>query len=125
MFLARLGNVAVSRIYAPIRRFADLKKQLFVMQPPPVVVHIHAEAGEGDNIAFLRYLPLLLDKGYTVRYEAKPSLLKLAQGSFPNIEVVPQAEDYPGALGIKDDFDYHLPITNLPFIFGTDIYTVP
>src|SRR5260221_721769 len=54
MFLARLGNVAVSRIYARIRRFADLKKQLFVMQPPPVVVHIDAEAGEGDNIAFLR-----------------------------------------------------------------------
>ncbi len=124
MFLARLGNVAVSRIYAPIRRFADLKKQLFVMQPPPASIHIHAEAGEGDNIAFLRYLPLLLNKGYTVRYEAKPSLLKLAQGSFPNIEIVPQAEDYPGTLGIRD-FDYHLPITNLPLVFGTDIDTVP
>src|SRR5258706_14573504 len=94
------------------------------MQPPPASIHIHAEAGEGDNIAFLRYLPLLLNKGYTVRYEARPSLLKLAQGSFPNIEIVPQAEDYPGTLGIKD-FDYHLPITNLPLIFGTDIDTVP
>jgi hypothetical protein len=94
------------------------------VQMRPTVLHVHTEAGHGDNIAMLRYLPLLVERGYTVRYECDPLLLELAKVSLPGIEVIPRAVDYPGALGLKP-FDYHIPIGDLPHVFGTDIDTVP
>jgi hypothetical protein len=90
----------------------------------PTVIHVHTEAGHGDNIAILRYLPLLAGNGYKVRYECDPSLIDLVKDSMPQIEVMPRALDYPGALGLKP-FDYHIPIGDLPHAFGTDIDTVP
>ncbi len=108
-------------LFVPMQRFT---RPLFEMQPPPALIHIHAESGDGDNICLMRYLPLLMAKGYTVRYEARANFLKLASDSLKGIEVTPQALDYPGALGVKD-FDYHLPIGEIMYQFGTDIDTVP
>jgi hypothetical protein len=100
-------------------------RPLFDWQPPPAVVHVHAESGAGDNFALLRFLPLLAERGYTVRYEARDDFFNLVRGSLPaEIEVVPQALDYPGSVGLKN-FDYHLPVGELPHVFGTDIDTVP
>jgi len=124
LFLSRLENTTFKPLYAAMRRFVTPLKQLFVMQPPPVIVHIHADAGEGDNIAFLRYLPILAEKGYKVRYEARDGMLKLAQGSLNNVEVIPLANDFPGISGLPE-FDYHLPIAIIPFIFQTELDTIP
>src|SRR5437899_10788994 len=44
--------------------------------------------------------------------------------SFPSVKVVPQAVDYPGAIGIRP-FDYHQPIGALPHVLDTEIDTVP
>jgi tetratricopeptide (TPR) repeat protein len=89
-----------------------------------VVIHVHSEAGYGDNLCMLRYLRLMTQMGYKVRYEAATGLQELAAGSFPDVEVLPRAPDYPGALGLKK-FDYHLPIGELPYVFKTDIDSVP
>lgn len=124
LFSARLKNESFGPLYGSIRRFSKSKKQMFVMQPPPAVVHIHPDAGEGDNIAMMRYLPLLVSKGYTVRYEARKGAFKLAHDSFSNVEVLPLASDFPGTSGLPD-FDYQLSITDLPFMFQTDIDTIP
>jgi hypothetical protein len=110
----------VTAIYTPHHRF---RKPHWRCQRD-AVVHVHTEAGYGDNIAMLRYLPLFEEFGCTVRYECDPLLLDLAQRCFPNIEMMPRAVDYPGALDIKD-FDYHLPIGELPHRFGTDIDNIP
>jgi len=105
----------------PMLRFAA---PAWKREPPPARIHVHAEAGHGDNICCARYLKLLVDGGYDVRYEAYPEMVPLMQRSFPAVRVVPQAIDYPGAIGIEQ-FDYHQPIGGLPHAFGTDIDTVP
>ena len=93
-------------------------------EPPPARIHVHHEAGMGDNLCMARYLPMLRDRGYDVRYETHESMVDLIRGSIPGIEVVNKSPDYPGALGIQP-FDYHLPMGSFPAVLGTDIDTVP
>jgi hypothetical protein len=89
-----------------------------------VIIHVHYEAGAGDNLCMVRYLTMLTERGYQVRYECADELVDLMRSSMPWIEVVPKAKDYPGALGIMP-FDYHIPIGSLPAVLGTDIDSVP
>lgn len=114
-------NTSDPALYLPMRRF---DRPLFTMQPAPAIVHVHAEAGAGDNIAMWRYFPMLVERGYTVRYEIRDELLEVARDSLTDVEVVPLALDYPGAVGLKH-FDYHCPIGQLPYAFDTDLDTVP
>jgi len=108
-------------LYVPLLRFS---KPLWKGEPAPSRLHIHQEAGAGDNLCCARYLKLLVDKGYDVRYEAYPDMVSLIARSFPDVKVIPQTPDYPGVVGIEM-FDYHQPIGGLPHVFGTDIDTVP
>lgn len=122
MFAARTECKSFSALFRSDNRFD--KTLRFNMQPPPAVVHIHADAGNGDNFLLMRYMPLLAQKGYTVRYETRPNTVKLARDSFPEIDTIPIAEDFPGTTDLPP-FDYHLPIPELPFLFETDIGTIP
>ncbi len=88
------------------------------------ILLIHAEAGMGDNIIYSRFLRDFVAKGFDVRYEGHPDMCPLIQRSFPEVEVVERAPDYPGSVGIKN-FDYHLPLGSLPYTLGTDYDTVP
>lgn len=88
------------------------------------ILLIHAEAGMGDNFAFVRFLPEFVKRGFEVRYEAHPEMAALIQRSYPDVEVVPRALDFPGAVGLKP-FDYHLPLGSMAHVLGTDIDTVP
>lgn len=117
----RLYERTQKALYVPLIRF---NKPLWKNEPPPSKIHIHMEAGAGDNIVCARYLKLMIDKGYEVRYETYGDMVGLMQRSFPDVKVVTQAPDYPGAIGI-DEFDYHQPIGGLPHVFETDIDTVP
>lgn len=119
-------ETTVQALYIPHHRFNKPKWDGKIPMEPtdkPIIVHVHTEAGHGDNIAVLRFLPVMVERGYHVRYECDPALIELAGYSMPEIEVVPRAVDYPGALGIKD-FDFHIPIGDLPHAFGTEIDTV-
>src|SRR5260370_13226880 len=51
-------------------------------------------------------------------------MLLMMQRSFTAVKMVPQAADFPGALGIET-FDYHIPIGELPHVFETEVDTVP
>lgn len=108
-------------LYVPMNRF---RAPMWKGEPPPASIHVHAEAGFGDNLCCARYLNLLVDRGYDVRYEAYENMLELMQRSFPQVKTMPQAPDYPGAVGIPP-FDYHLPLGELPHVFGTEVDTVP
>ena len=70
-------------------------------EPAPATIHVHNEAGHGDNIALLRYLPILVERGYKVHYEADPKLLDLAVRSFPDVVCMPRSVDYPGSARSK------------------------
>jgi len=119
-------------LYVPVNRFDSpmwngepaLSNDDCVNLKSPARIHVHAEAGFGDNLCCARYLQLMVDDGYDVRYEAYENMLSLMQRSFPGVKVVPQAIDYPGAIGIEA-FDYHIPIGELPHVFGTEVDTVP
>ena len=117
----RKSNRTSPSLYTPPRRFTH---PLFALQPPPAKVHVHYESGAGDNIALWRYFPLLLQRGYSVRYEVWHDLYRLAQTNLSGVEIVPMAQDYPGGLGLSR-FDYHSPIGELPYVFGTDMDTIP
>ncbi len=108
--------------HSPFTRFEQHK--LWRNQPPPASIHIHLEAGAGDNINFVRYLKLLVDKGYDVRYETYYDMVDLMTRSFPDVKVTGRALDYPGAEGLEP-FDYHHPICGLPHVLGTEIDTIP
>ena len=121
-------------LYLPMTRFTlprwkgqppAIERSTDIRAPQgPAVIHVHAEAGSGDNLSLCRYLRPMVQLGYRVRYEAMDDMVDLIRGSFPEVEVMPRAADYPGALGVKP-FDYHCPIGSLPAVMKTDIDTIP
>ncbi len=119
------GNPA---LYLPMKRFTLPRWKgegpRSASHDRPAVIHVHYEAGAGDNLCLVRYLNVLVDWGFEVRYECAPEMMTLIQHSMPNVKVLPKAPDYPGALGIEA-FDYHIPIGSLPAVLGTDIDSVP
>jgi hypothetical protein len=123
----REHNRANPALYLPLRRFTlpRWKGEPAIKEDgTPALIHVHYEAGAGDNLSCVRYLNVLLEMGFRVRYETAPEMVGLMKTSFPEVEIVPKAPDYPGALGIQP-FDYHIPIGSLPAVLGTDIDTVP
>lgn len=116
----------VPSIMVPQHRFAKPK---WKGEPPEIdgrktIIHVHTEAGHGDNISMLRYFNDLLGLGYEVHYECDPLLISLVERNFPQVVVMPRCRDYPGVVGIKP-FDFHIPIGDLPHAFGTDLNTIP
>ena len=78
---------------------------------------LHAEQGFGDTLQFIRYLPLVEQRGGKVIIECQPELqrvLRTAAGG----SVVARGQEI-GA------FDVHCPLLNLPRIFGTTPRTIP
>jgi len=80
---------------------------------------VHPEQGFGDTLHFIRYIPMIKQqKGGKIVVETHKELKRL----FENIDGI----DY---LFSKNepipDFDCHVPLISLPFIFGTNIDTIP
>jgi hypothetical protein len=78
----------------------------------------HAEQGFGDTLQFVRYLPLLRDRGARITLAAPPPLLRLLRASLPGIAVITKGDDLPR-------WDVHVPLMSLPRLFGTTPATVP
>jgi len=82
---------------------------------------VHYEQGLGDNIQFVRYLPMVKARGGTVIYETRKSLFGLLR-AVPGIdELIEASLDSRPAL----NFDYYVPLMELPRIFGTKLETIP
>ncbi|HWB55124.1 MAG TPA: tetratricopeptide repeat-containing glycosyltransferase family protein [Tepidisphaeraceae bacterium] len=81
-------------------------------------VLVHAEQGFGDTIQFVRYAPLIAERGGKVVLECQPELRRLFE-TLPNVQrVVTVGEALP-------DFNLHCPTMSLPFAFGTTIDSIP
>jgi len=82
---------------------------------------VHYEQGLGDNIQFIRYLPMVKAAGGTVILEVDGSLLGLLQ-SFDGIDELVEA-----SYDTKPDveFDVCVSVLDLPGIFRTTLQTIP
>ena len=79
---------------------------------------VHAEQGLGDTLQFIRYAPLVQQRGGRVLVQCQPALLSLL-GSCPGVDqLLAQGENLP-------EFDVHAPLLSLPGIFRTDLATIP
>ena len=79
---------------------------------------LHAEQGLGDTIQFIRYAPLVRQRGGRVFVVCQPELKRLLQ-SAPGIDVLAASgEQVPM-------FDVHLPMLSLPHVLGTTAANIP
>jgi len=79
---------------------------------------IHAEQGAGDVLQFLRYVPLLAERGGRVLVEVQPELKRLAMSLKGAEAVIGRGEPLPA-------FDEHCPVLSLMLAFGTTVTNVP
>jgi tetratricopeptide (TPR) repeat protein len=79
---------------------------------------LHAEQGLGDTLQFVRYAPLVKQRGGTVLLEAPAPLLPLLRRCAGIDQLLPQGGPLP-------DFATHAPLLSLPALLHTTLATVP
>jgi hypothetical protein len=79
---------------------------------------LHAEAGFGDSIQFVRYAPLVAKRGGKVIFGCQPELTEL----FRQIEGIHEFAVPSKPLPL---FDVHCPLLSLPLAFGTTLDSIP
>ena len=75
------------------------------------------EQGFGDIIQFIRYAPMIKSKGGTVALGTFPKIIRLLS-TVKGLDRVFHQEPI-------SNFDYQIPLMSLPYIFNTDIDTIP
>jgi tetratricopeptide (TPR) repeat protein len=79
---------------------------------------LHAEQGFGDTLQFIRYAPLVRERGGRVLVACQRPLHRIL-ASCPGIdELAAQGDPIPA-------FDVHAPLLSLPRLFGTTVATIP
>ena len=79
---------------------------------------LHAEQGLGDTLQFVRYAPLVAERGARVVLEVQRPLARLVE-TLPGVtQIVAKGDCLP-------DFDLHCPLLSLPRAFRTKLETIP
>jgi tetratricopeptide (TPR) repeat protein len=79
---------------------------------------LHAEQGFDDTIQFIRYAPLVAQKGARVIVECQREVASLLKGLEGIGHIVMQGDQLPA-------FDIHCPLLSLPLVFNTTIDRIP
>ncbi|MFO1056238.1 MAG: tetratricopeptide repeat protein [Dongiaceae bacterium] len=79
---------------------------------------LHAEQGFGDTIQFVRYVPLVKQRGGRVVLEVQPELDRLCRSVGGHDEYRLRGQALP-------PFDLHASLLTLPHIFRTTLETIP
>jgi len=79
---------------------------------------LHAEQGQGDTIQFIRYAPLVQQRGGRVVVECQATLISLLAGCRGIDQLVASGAPLP-------PFDLHCPLLSLGRIFKTDMASIP
>ena len=82
------------------------------------VILLHAEGGFGDTLQFVRYAPLLAERGVNIVLRVQAPLVRLLRRCFPQLAITADDEPLPA-------HDLHCPMLSLPHVFGTTLETVP
>jgi Flp pilus assembly protein TadD len=79
---------------------------------------LHAEQGLGDTIQFIRFAPLVRERGGSVVVECQPVLCRLLETA-PGIDrLVARGEPLPA-------FDTHAPLLSVPGLLETTVASIP
>lgn len=79
------------------------------------------EQGYGDVFQFVRYLPLIDERGGRVVFECPQDVTDLLAPSLPGVEIVPMtSRDAPSV-----PFDCYASLLSLPHLFGTTLESIP
>jgi tetratricopeptide (TPR) repeat protein len=79
---------------------------------------LYAEGGFGDAIQYVRFAPMVAERGATVILQAQADLLPLFR-AIPGVSAVyARGEPLP-------KFDFQSPLPSLPMILGTTLQTIP
>ena len=95
----------------------DISKNLNIITKS-IKLYIYPEQGLGDTIQFLRFGKILKGKNIFSIFECPTELLPLVESSCLFDKVVCQGDDLP-------DFDFHVPLMDLPYHFGVNIKNLP
>lgn len=79
---------------------------------------VHTEQGCGDTIQFIRYLPFIAAESMRVIVRCPAEMQGLLQSVEGVAMVFAPGETLP-------DFDFHIPLLSLPFLFHTDLTKIP
>jgi len=79
---------------------------------------LYAEHGLGDTIQFIRYAPLVKQRGGNVIVECQPALVRLLDGVKGIDQLAARGASLPA-------FDVQAPLLSLPRIFHTSLATIP
>jgi len=79
---------------------------------------VYADHGLGDTLQFIRYAPLVHDRGGRVVVACQKPLARLLNNCRGIDQVVPEGSLLP-------DFEVYAPLMSLPRIFGTSLATIP
>ena len=79
---------------------------------------LYSEQGLGDQIHFIRFVDLILEKGANVIVEVDPRLVKLFKHTTNFKNIYPQGSKLP-------NFDLQCPIMSLPYKLKIDINSIP
>ena len=91
-----------------------------------------SEQGHGDTIQYIRYAPMLAQRGATVHVGCHPKLARLFSTAPGIAKIYARPDELAGAglspkagLLPKATYDLHAPILSLPYLFGTTLETIP
>jgi Flp pilus assembly protein TadD len=79
---------------------------------------LYAEQGLGDTIQFVRYVPMVAQRGGRVILECQEPLFRLLGGVKGAVKLVRRGEELP-------PFDFHSSLLSLPRVFETNVKTIP
>ncbi|MCP4414037.1 MAG: tetratricopeptide repeat protein [Gammaproteobacteria bacterium] len=82
---------------------------------------VHTEQGLGDNIQFVRYLPLIQAQGGHVIFECLPSLVHLLKDCEGINKIIERTSTCVNTV----EFDVQVPLLSLPRIFNTKLDNIP
>ena len=74
-------------------------------------VLLYQEQGLGDSLQFIRFAPVLQERGARVTVAVDGSLVRLLRMSYPELEVRDVS-----AFTLGEEYDYALPIPSLPYV---------
>lgn len=82
---------------------------------------VHSEQGFGDSLQFVRYLPMVKQRGGEVIFETVGPLMDL----FRHLEGVDRVIEGPAPTDEASGCDSYVPLLSLPGIFETRLETIP